>query len=233
MPEKSISLIIPTFNEVENIRETLSRSINVLDGSGCSYEILVIDDFSPDGTAAAAETILGNKGRVVIRKGKSSGLSASIIDGLSESQGEYLIIMDADGSHPPELIREFVAAISLGYELIVASRYIKDGGTCRLPLRLRIISLLGCLFGSALTKIRDNTSGFFCIKKSALNGVILAPYGFKIGLEILVKAKYRNFKEIPYIFSARNKGKSKLSAKIILQYFQQYISLLFRVRKSA
>ncbi len=232
MPEKFISLIIPTFNEVENIKETLGRSIKVLESSGCTYEILVIDDSSPDGTAEAAQALLGNKGRVVIRRGRSPGLSVSIIDGISESRGECLVIMDADGSHPPELITEFIIAIRSGYDLIVASRYIKSGGTYKFPLCLRIISLLGCIFGSALTKIRDNTSGFFCIKKSALNEVAFAPHGFKIGLEIFVKAKYRNFKEIPYIFSARNKGRSKLSAKIILQYFQQYISLLLRARKS-
>jgi dolichol-phosphate mannosyltransferase len=194
---------------------------------------LVIDDSSPDKTAESAQALLGNKGRVVVRRGKIPGLSASIIDGIIESEGEYLVIMDADGSHPPELIMEFLAAIRSGYDLVVASRYIKDGGTYKFTLSRRFISLLGCLFGSILTKIRDNTSGFFCIKKSALNGVTLAPHGFKIGLEIFVKAKYGKFKEIPYILSDRTKGKSKLSAKIVLQYFQQYISLLLRDRKSS
>ncbi|MBU1999102.1 MAG: polyprenol monophosphomannose synthase [Candidatus Omnitrophota bacterium] len=224
---KFISLLIPTYNEVDNIKEILQRSIKVLDSLNVSYEILVIDDSSRDGTASAAQSVLVDKGKVIVRSAKERGLSLSIIDGIAISNGEYLIIMDADASHSPELIAEFIFALQAGYDLVVASRYIKGGGIERLPFSRRITSIAGCLAGSLLTRVRDNTSGFFCVKKSALEGIEIFPYGFKIGLEIFAKARYRKFIEIPYIFIDRVRGKSKLSLKIFIQYLRHFISLFF------
>lgn len=224
--QKFISLLIPTYNEADNIQEVLRRSIGVLDGCGCDYEVLVVDDSPGDSTAEAARAVLGAKGKVITRKGKKAGLSESIIDGIKESSGQYILIMDADGSHPPELIAEFIKTIRQGYDLVIASRYIKGGGIDKFPGYRRAISYSGCLVGRLLTGIRDNTSGFFCVSRRALEGVPLTANGFKIGLEIFVKAKFRAFKEIPYIFTDRKKGKSKLSSKVIFQYFEQFFRLL-------
>lgn len=225
---KFISILIPTLNEIKNIREVLGRTIEVLDSSRTTYEIIVIDDSSCDDTVKAAEVLLNakRKGMVIQKTSKPVSLSSSIVYGIKQAKGEFVVIMDADGSHPPELILNFIEAINSGYDLVVASRYVKGGGFAdEFPAGRKIMSIIGCMVGRLLTDIRDNTSGFFCIRKSALEGMPLKPRGFKIGLEIFVKASYRSYKEIPYIFINRKKGKSKLSLKTLIDYFQQVISL--------
>jgi len=220
-----LSIIIPTFNEAENIAEIIKRVRNALGPPDISYEILIVDDASQDGTAGIAEELLGTTGTVIRRSGLSRSLSLSVLEGIARAKGELIVVMDADGSHPPELIPEFLNEIDRGHDLIVASRYVRGGGSSGFPLIRRLGSRFACLIGSLVTPIKDNTSGYFCIRRSALDGVTLTPQGFKIGLEIFVKAKARSFKEIPYIFANRKRGRSKLKANTIRQYFCQVNTL--------
>jgi dolichol-phosphate mannosyltransferase len=134
--------------------------------------------------------------------------------------------MDGDGSHPADLISAFVKNIDEGYDLIIGSRYIPGGGTKFFPLSRKIISRFACFLGGIVTSVKDNTSGFICIKKKALEGVNLTPSGFKIGLEIFVKANYEKFKEVPYVFINRMKGESKLRALTVAEYLYQIFCLL-------
>ncbi|MGA2775719.1 MAG: polyprenol monophosphomannose synthase [Candidatus Omnitrophota bacterium] len=221
-----ISIVIPTYNEAENIRDILIRTMDAMNAVRLSYEIIVVDDSSPDETVNIAINVLKNNGKVICRLGKPRSLSLSVLDGINAANGEAVVIMDADGSHPPELINEFYTHFSLGYDLAIASRYVAGGGTTGFSLSRKIISYGACLLGRFVTSVHDNTSGYFCIRRSCLEGVKLTPRGFKIGLEIFVKAKYRSYKEIPYIFSNRAKGKSKLGSKVMLQYILQLIELL-------
>lgn len=225
MPKESVSVLIPIYNEAENIEETLRRLIKTLDGAKIIYEVLVIDDGSEDRTADLAQTLLRDKGRVIRRSGKRS-LSLSVIDGIRESAGAIIVVMDADGSHPPELIPRFAQELWSGNDLVVASRYVKGGATQGFPLSRSIVSRLGCLMGRIVTGVKDNTSGFFGIKKDALTQVKLTPQGFKIGLEIFVKADIDSYKEIPYTFVSRKRGKSKLGLRQFFQYASQVFSLL-------
>ena len=221
-----ISIVIPTFNEAENIRDILIRTMDAMNVACLSYEIIVVDDYFLDGIADIAMDILKDNGKVICRIGKSRSLSLSILDGINAASGEIVVVMDADGSHPPELIHEFYSQFALGYDLVIASRYISGGGTIGFSLLRKVISYGACFLGRFVTSVRDNTSGYFCIRLSCFEGVKLTPRGFKIGLEIFVKARYRRYKEIPYIFSNRAKGKSKLSGKVTLQYILQLIELL-------
>jgi len=221
-----ISILIPTYNEVENIADILKNTIRVLDGVSINYEILVIDDASLDNTALIAEEALGQCGRVIRRIAQRRSLSESVLEGIKEAKGDAIVVMDADGSHPPELIPLFIQELNRGYDLVVASRYVKGAGVKDFPFFRQLISRFACLAGRAVTDIKDNTSGFFCLKKSTLENVFLMPRGFKIGLEVFVKAKFLRFKEIPYIFINRKKGKSKLKPKQIIQYIFQVFSLL-------
>lgn len=117
--------------------------------------------------------------------------------------------------------------------MIIGSRYVKGGGTLNFPLTRKIISHFSCFIGKLVTQVKDNSSGFFCIRKNALENVRLAPIGFKIGLEIFVKADINTFKEIPYTFANRKKGESKLKLKPVLQYPYQILLLLSYKRLKA
>lgn len=227
MPEKknSVSVLIPSYNEAENIESLLKRISLTLNRENINYEILVIDDNSQDNTADLAGSILSGIGRVIKRNASKRSLSLSVLEGIKNAQGNHLIVMDADGSHPPELIPGLLNELNQGCGLVIASRYVKGGSCKNFPLKRRLISKAACLLGRTLTRIRDNTSGFFCIKKESLAIERLKPYGFKIGLEIFIKADYGSFKEIPYTFINRKKGKSKLSPVNILLYFYQLVCL--------
>ncbi len=223
--EIAVSIIIPTYNEAENIAGIVKRVIGSLDSCSGGYEILVVDDASGDNTAAIAEEALGASGRVIRRISDRKSLSLSVLDGIKESKGRAIAVMDADGSHPPELLPAFIKEINNGYDLVIASRYCKGGGTKDFPLKRKLISGFACFIGRLVTDIRDNTSGFFCIRKSTLKDAALTPDGFKIGLEIFVKANHGSFKEIPYVFTDRTKGKSKLKSKVVFQYLVQIAKL--------
>lgn len=220
-----VSILIPTYNEAENISRLLKRTIQLLDDAVLEYEILVVDDASLDSTAEIAEKILTGKGKVIKRIANTKSLSLSVLDGIKQAQGDVIIVMDGDSSHPPELILRFIETLQEGYDLVIGSRYIKGGGTEYFPLRRKAISWVACFIGKAVTKIRDNTSGFFCIRKAALEDIELTPHGFKIGLEVFVKANFGKFKEIPFVFVNRKGGKSKLNLKSILEYLLQVFSL--------
>jgi dolichol-phosphate mannosyltransferase len=228
MPDtESVSIIIPTYNEVENITDLLLRLINVLDKIDTKYEILVIDDASPDNTAEIAQGLLGQKGRVIRRSCDKRSLSLSVLEGIRQARGDIIVVMDGDSSHPPEVIPFFLEGLHQGYDLIIGSRYVKGGGTLNFPLSRKIISRFACFIGKAVTQVKDNTSGFFCIRKMALKNIKLTPIGFKIGLEIFVKTNINTFKEIPYTFANRKKGESKLKLQTVLQSLYQILSLLF------
>lgn len=220
-----VSILIPTYNEAEIIEETLRRVLDTLDKSGIGFEILVIDDASYDNTADIAQETLGQKGRVICRHGNRS-LSLSVLDGINKSKGSFIVVLDADGSHPPELIPVFIEEFKKGTDLIIASRYIKNGSTENFPLSRKVFSLFACFAGRLVTDIKDNTSGFFGVKRNVLDKINLTPRGFKIGLEIFVKADFRSYKEIPYIFVNRKGGKSKFNLKPLFQFGLQLFSLL-------
>ena len=228
-----ISIIIPTLNEAGNIPDLLKRTFKSLDSIDIDYEILIIDDASEDNTADIAQELLGQKGRVIKRRENIRSLSLSVIDGIKKAKGDIIVVMDGDGSHPPELIPVFLDNLREGYDLIIGSRYIKGGGTQEFPFKRKIISVIACLIGRIVTEVKDNTSGFFCIRKEVLDNVNLTPRGFKIGLEIFVKSNISAFKEVPYIFINRKKGKSKLTLRPILQFLYQVFSLwVYKIFKS-
>lgn len=185
------------------------------------WELIIVDDGSPDGTADLAESYANvHPVRVVRRPGKA-GLASAVLAGFAQSRGDVLVVMDADLSHPPEAVPRLVSAIEEGADLAVGSRYVKGGGTEDWPLRRRVVSRAACLMGNLLVPIRDCTSGFFAIRKSAVDGVKLNPIGFKIGFEVMARGRYKKAVEVPYVFRDRELGKSKFGRREILQYLVQ------------
>jgi len=218
------SIVIPTFNEAGGIEKLLRALDRVFKASGLDGEVIVVDDNSPDGTGAIVDRLSSELPvRALHRPGKL-GLSSGVIDGwkIARPQSVALGAMDADFSHDIEILPHMVSALeSGGYGLAVGSRYVPGGGIENWPKRRIVTSQVACMLARPLTPVKDVTSGYFLVKREALDGVVLDPIGFKIGLEVIAKAHYGKAVEIPYVFKDRVVGESKLNQKEIFNYLKQ------------
>lgn len=222
-----LSVIIPTYNEVDNMSVLIPKLIGILDSKGIPHEILVMDDNSPDGTADEVERIsrdLDNV-RCVVRK-NNRGLSPAVIDGYKEAVGDIYLVMDADMSHPPEVVPEMYEAIAQrGADVSVGSRHTKGGGIENWPLSRKVISWGASLLARPLTSVSDPMSGFFAIRPNVIEGAPLKPKGYKILLEVLVKGSYDKVEEVPITFKDREHGESKLGSGVIMNYISHLLRL--------
>lgn len=223
-----ISIIIPTYNERENLEELFERISRALRDH--EFEIIVVDDDSPDKTWEKAETLGKIYPVKVIRRTKEKGLSSAVIRGFKEARGDIFIVMDADLQHPPEVIPKLIEAIKNGADIAIASRYTKGGKVENWYWWRKLISKGAIMIGRvALPKIRnvkDPVSGFFALKKGVIAKTDLNPVGFKILLEILIKGQYERVVEIPFTFGLRRAGESKLSQKQIINYLRHIYRLM-------
>ncbi|MEM1658474.1 MAG: polyprenol monophosphomannose synthase [Candidatus Jordarchaeales archaeon] len=216
-----LSVIIPTYNERDNLGELVERLRLAL--NEINYELIIVDDNSPDGTGELAEK-LAEKYRnikVVHRAGKR-GLASAVIDGLNVAEGDTVAVMDADLQHPPELLPQMFREIINGADLVIASRYTKGGSvegwsTWR-RLVSRVATLMATLTIPRARKVKDPLSGFFVFKKQAVEGLELNPKGFKILLELIAKGNFQKIVETPYTFQVRKRGKSKLKTSEYMNY---------------
>jgi dolichol-phosphate mannosyltransferase len=130
--------------------------------------------------------------------------------------------MDADFSHDVNALPKMVQALESGvYGLAIGSRYVPGGGIANWPKRRIIVSRVACWLARPLTNVKDVTSGFLLVRRDALAGVVLDPIGFKIGLEVIAKAHYGKAIEVPYVFTDRVAGESKLNEREIFNYLKQ------------
>ena len=186
-----------------------------------TWELIIVDDGSPDGTADLAESYADVHPVKVVRRPGKAGLASAVLAGFAQARGDILVVMDADLSHPPEVVPALVKAIDDGADLAVGSRYVDGGATIGWPLRRRVVSRVACLMGNALVPVRDATSGFFAVRRTALDGVHLNAIGFKIGLEVIARARTKKIVEVPYTFRDRELGASKFGRREVGQYLQQ------------
>jgi len=221
-----ISIIIPTYNEKENLPEIVDRLFSALHKNKLDGEVIIVDDNSPDGTGRVAEELKKKYNlQVLIRKDKR-GLAPAVVDGFKMARGDILGVMDADLSHPPELIPLMVKSIlQEDVDFVIGSRYVEGGGIKNWPLKRRILSIGAVLLSRPLTNVHDSVSGFFFFKKQVIDGLQLNPKGYKIGLELLVKGRYKKVKEVPFVFSNRQKGDSKLGWRECWNYLTHLFSL--------
>ena len=213
-----VSVILPTYNEADNISIIVPRIFDVFNSSGMEGEIIIIDDNSPDGTSEVATRLAGDYPlRVHVRKNER-GLATAVMEGFELASGDICIVMDADLSHPVEKIPEMVRPIMENQcDATVGSRYTRGGGCESWPFIRRFISKFSGLLARGLTRLTDPTSGFMAIRKAVLNSVTLDPVGWKIVLEAIVKTGVR-FQEVPIVFADRQKGESKLDTRVQMQY---------------
>jgi len=218
-----ITVIIPTYNEIENIDSMLSAVRSAVPDA----ELLVVDDNSPDGTGQQAEKTAKEIGhvRVLHRPGKE-GLGTAYRDAFKlvlDGDTDVIITMDADFSHDPQTIPLFLRAINNGAEIVVGSRYIKDGMSVNWPLHRLLLSKWGNRYTAFMLKIKvcDCTTGFRAFTSKSMNelGVLnTVSQGYAFQTEILFLAsrnKFQKVTEVPIIFHDRKYGKSKMNSKII------------------
>lgn len=215
--EQSVTIVIPTRNERYNapfIIDSIKQIYN--------YDILVVDD-SDDDTA-----IIAAKWGARVLTGKRKGLGQAIVDGINMANSDIVVVMDADLSHSPGDIESLVEPLlSEGYDMTIGSRYVKGGIIDGWTKTRLLISKVASLLAYPLTWIRDNTSGFFAIRKEILDGVTLKADSWKIMLEILIKANPTAFKEVPICFVDRTRGESKFNKKEVVRYITHLAKLFW------
>jgi len=240
-----LSVIIPTYNEYDNILH-LVEVIREKLPDGISTEIIIVDDNSPDGTGGLianyiedAQAVYPNVQQAhensnnmaintresivkLVRRENKSGLISAVLQGIKSSTGKYILVMDADFSHPPETVPLLINEL-LGDRncIVVASRYIGGGSVRGWPYKRRLLSKMAAkiaIHGLKLCNIRDPNSGFFAFPRQIIENIRFDTYGYKLLLEILVKALRVRVKEIPYAFIDRKSGESKLDTRVMLDY---------------
>jgi dolichol-phosphate mannosyltransferase len=217
-------VIIPTYNEIENA-ERIIRSVLSLPGD---FHVLIVDDGSPDGTAAVVKTLQQQfpKQLFLIERSGKMGLGTAYIAGFKwglTNNYDYIFEMDADFSHPPaDLVRLFEACHLHGADMSVGSRYVKGGKVENWPLNRILISYGASVYVRLITwmPVKDCTAGFVCYKRAVLEKINLDNIRF-IGYAFQIEMKYRTWKagfkikEIPITFIDRKEGHSKMSKGII------------------
>ncbi len=228
-----LSIIIPTYNEAENLPVLLDRLFSTSTRSGLSAEAIIVDDDSPDETWKVAERLKAKYPLKVLRRRGKRGLSTAVFDGFRIAEGDTWAVMDADLSHPPEKIPEMISLIEGGQaDFVLGSRYVDRGGSEGWPLRRRIASRGAALLAKLVTNVKDPMAGFFVFRREILDGVDLNPQGFKIGLEILVKARHQKVCEVPIVFRDRLHGESKLPAAVAIDYLAHVLRLFLYRQKT-
>jgi dolichol-phosphate mannosyltransferase len=228
--EEKISIIIPTYNEKDNITPLLDRVAKAL--SGYDYEILIVDDGSKDGTIElASELAFKYPVKVIVRRGER-GLATAVVHGLKSAAGQIIGVMDADLQHPPEVIPDLIKAIQDGADMVVASRYIPGGGCPNWGLSRRIISRVALMISHLLLpltrQVKDPLAGFFMFRRQNVDPEKLRPIGYKISLEVMLIGRFQHVVEVPYIFEDRSAGQSKLNPGQQIDYLKHLFSLMAR-----
>jgi len=233
-----LSIVIPTYNERKNLRELIERIYKTLGDT--DFEIIIVDDNSPDGTADFAIELskIYDKIKVIKRK-KKLGINSAFLTGYLNSRGKYIVLMDADLQHPPEKIKEIVEYLEKGYDVVVASRFLKDSRIYGLSFYRKLISIsLSEIIRIAIPKIKvkDPLSGFFGVKREVIEKTykkIRFKRGWKILIEILANSENIKVKEIPFSFEKRRYGKSKVNSIVIVELVKQiiYYSDIIRIIK--
>ncbi|MGH2349475.1 MAG: polyprenol monophosphomannose synthase [bacterium] len=215
-----LSVIVPTYNERDALPALLAR----LDGvrRTLPLEVVIVDDASPDGTGSMGETLARRTAMpvTIIHRPRKSGLASAAIDGAAAAHGRIVTVMDADLSHPPELLPSLVAAIDAGADVAIASRYVPDGGIDDWPLARRILSVAATALARTVLglPVRDPLSGFFAARTSLLTGGAYYGVGYKLLVEVLVRHPGR-IVEVPYRFTDRRRGHSKLTLAEVRAFF--------------
>ncbi|MBN2560097.1 MAG: polyprenol monophosphomannose synthase [Phycisphaerae bacterium] len=230
MSSEPVSIVVPTYKEARNLPILAGRVFAALDKAAIPAELIIVDDNSQDGTDAVVDQLAGEHPIRLITRTDERGLSSAVVRGFADARHDILLCMDADLSHPPESLPDVIAPVAGGgAEFCIGSRYAAGGSTKDDWGFLRRINSRGAtLLARPLTNARDPMAGFFCLRRDVLERARQAglnPIGYKIGLEILIKARCTRLAEVPIEFSDRLHGESKLTFQQQLLYVQHLVRL--------
>lgn len=227
-----LSLVLPTYNEKDDLPKLLGELVVLLDSVLLGrYEVLVVDDDSPDLTWKCALKAAERFGQIrVMRRRGERGLSTAVVRGWQAARGDYLGVMDADLQHPPAVILRLFQELERGAELAVGSRHVIGGGVSSWSLARRILSrgaqFIGLLvLPGVVGRLSDPMSGYFLLRRSVIANVELNPIGYKILLEVLARGKARWLSEVGYVFREREDGASKVTLLTNVQYLRHLLRL--------
>ncbi|MEL7037389.1 MAG: glycosyltransferase family 2 protein [Cyanobacteria bacterium J06592_8] len=231
-----LSLVVPTYCESENIQDMIQQVSQLLDRVLLGeYELIVVDDDSPDLTWKIAQDLCLDYPQLrVMRRQQERGLSTAVIRGWQVARGNILGVIDADLQHPPETLLQLLAEINKGADLALASRHVENGGVSDWSLGRRFLSrgaqVLGLIIlPGVVSRVSDPMSGYFLIRREAIAEKPLSPVGYKILIEVLAQGKSRWIAEVGYVFQERLEGASKVTWKQYVEYLQHLIQLRLKL----
>ncbi|MGI9089120.1 MAG: polyprenol monophosphomannose synthase [Chthoniobacterales bacterium] len=224
-----VSVVVPTLNEVDNV-EPLVRQIML--AAPATLEIVFVDDDSRDGTQERIQS-LGKEFpvRLIARAEPTLGLAGAVIAGAREAEGEIVVVMDADLSHPPaEIPRLVKPLIDQRADMVIGSRYVRGGTTPGWPLLRKIMSRVAAGVAYPLTGVHDSMCGFFSIRRPLLLQLAPKATGFKIAFETIVHGgRDLRVLEVPIAFRDRTRGKSKMSFGVAFLFSMRWLAAATRV----
>lgn len=227
-----ISLVVPTYNERQNVETLVERAGTALASTGEKFELIIVDDDSPDGTAGEVRRLQATRPWLkLLERENARDLSTAVVAGWRTSRGDVLGCMDADLQHPPEMLPKLVEHLrTSGADIVVASRHVRGGGVSAWSLTRRLISRTATLLATfilpgTLGEVRDPMSGFFLLRRQVLRGAALNPTGYKILLEVLAKGDYTRVEEVPFVFQERAQGGSKIGSSTVLKYLVHLVRI--------
>lgn len=231
------SLVIPTYNESRNIIDIVILLTSILEPIlPNNYELIVVDDNSPDRTWEAAQSLTQTYPQLqVMRRQQEKGLASAVIRGWQVARGEILGVIDGDLQHPPEILLKLLNCIQQGADLAVASRHVDGGGVSQWSIVRRFLSrgaqLLGLIIlPNVVGRVSDPMSGYFMVRRQAIAGPVLNPLGYKILLEVIGRGNIEKISEVGYVFQERIEGESKVTWKQYVEYLLHLVRLRFQGR---
>lgn len=226
----TVTIMVPTLNEAENIDMLLERLLLVRQSSNLEFDVLFVDSASADGTADRVSAWFDRGPVRLLRREVNVGLAGAVIAGAGATEARYILVMDADLSHPPEVIPDLLGPLLAGtHDMVIGSRYVAGGATPDWPLSRRLSSRLATLPALLFCKVKDPLAGFFAVERKRVVDLPGRVPGFKIGLAIL--AEYGGnlrVKEIPFEFRDRDFGESKMNRRVVFEYLWQLVGLAGR-----
>jgi len=225
----NISIIIPSFNEGQNVVTLATRIQTALQSTNLAYDICFIDDSTDNTPFLLAELSAAHTNIHFIHRAATRGLGSAVVAGFQHATGDYLIVMDADLQHPPELLPQIIAQLQQGADLVIPSRFIAGGSDGGLNIFRKLVSWvargIGRLLIEKFRRLSDCTGGYFGLKRRVIEDVKLNPLSWKILMEVIVKGKSKTITEIPYHFVARGAGHSKMSLREQWNYLRHVMQL--------
>lgn len=223
-----ISIVVPTYREALNIEPLVHRTFAALGEAGLDAEMIIVDDESGDGTEEVVGRLAKNFPIRLLSRKTERGLASAVLHGFAHAKHDVFVVLDADLQHPPESIPALIAPLVADKaDFVIGSRYAPGGEiNTHWTRRRRLNSRIANLLARPLLSVHDPMSGFFALRRDTWRRAgDITPIGYKIALELAVRARCKRCAEIPITFDTRHAGHSKLSLRQQLHYLRQLTRL--------